>query len=73
MQNFADDISPYATDMLIEEVIGKLEDESRILLEWLDINYFKANPDKSHLLLTKDDVSLKVDVGVDIQSLTNNK
>ena len=57
--NYADDNSPYATEIDIDAVISTLEEETNKLLQWLNLNYFKANPDKSHLLLSNDDTNLK--------------
>ena len=49
--NYADDNSPYACRESIGLVMKKLEDDSKILLEWVSQNALKANPDKFHLLL----------------------
>ena len=56
--NYADDNSPYNTSKDSESVISHLENEAKLLLQWLQNNAFKANPDKSHLLLNSiDDIS----------------
>ena len=56
--NYADDNSPYATSKDTKSVINHLENEAKSLLQWLQNNAFKANPDKSHLLLNSTDTSL---------------
>ena len=56
--NYADDNSPYATSKVTKSVINHLENETKSLLQWLQNNAFKANPDKSHLLLNSMDTSL---------------
>ena len=56
--NHADDNSPYATSKDTKSVINHLENEAKSLLQWLQNNAFKANPDKSHLLLNSTDTSL---------------
>ena len=53
--NYADDNSPYATSKDTESVINHLEKEAKLLLQWLQNNAFKANPDKSQLLLNSTD------------------
>ena len=57
--NYADDNSPYATEKDIDTVIKTLEGETKALLNWLNSNYFKANPDKSSLLLSSANVNLR--------------
>ena len=56
--NYADDNSPYAASTDTESVINHLENEVKSLLQWLQNNAFKANPDKSNLLLNSTDNSL---------------
>ena len=52
ISNYADDNSPYANDKDTESVIKTIEDDAKALLSWIKNNYLKANPDKSHLLLS---------------------
>ena len=49
----------------------KLEDDSKILLEWVSQNVLKANPDKFHLLLSSHDEHSCVTV--DQYKIYNNK
>ena len=51
------DNTPCAISYSNEEVISQMEANSRILFEWLRNNCLKANPDKSHLILSKVDQS----------------
>ena len=60
--NYADDNSPYACAKDIESVISKLEEVSKILLNWVYNNVLKANPDKFHLLLSNSDVNLTANI-----------
>ena len=53
LANYADDNTPYAISYSNEEVISQLEAYARILFEWLRNNCLKANPDKSHLILSR--------------------
>ena len=50
--NYADDNTPYAFENTTEEVILNLERRTSILFQWISQNFLKANPDKSHLLLS---------------------
>ena len=47
-QIYADDSSPYEFSDSIDEVILKLQNESKSLIVWYENNYLKPNPDKWH-------------------------
>ena len=67
--NFADDNSPFTCDESIPKVLNNLESESEILLQWINDNSLKANPDKFHLLLSTKDPTLSIKVrGFDISN-----
>ena len=51
--NYADDNTPFTTAQDINSVINKIESNSIKLFQWLANNIVKANPEKSHLLLSK--------------------
>ena len=51
MANYADDCSPYESSVSVDDVIFKLENDARLLMEWYTNNYLSTNPDKWHLLL----------------------
>ena len=51
--NYADDNTPFSTVQDINSVINKIESNSIKLFQWLANNVVKANPEKSHLLLSK--------------------
>ena len=44
--NYADDCTAYEFSGSIEDVINKLVQDSKILIEWYEMNYLKPNPDK---------------------------
>ena len=69
LANYADDNTPSAISYSNEEVISQFEANARILFEWPRNNCLKANPDKSHLILSKRDQSYfaKID-GHEIQN-----
>ena len=56
--NYADDNTPYAVKDDIDAVLNKLGRDSVILFQWLATNAMKANPDKSHLLLSNSNLKL---------------
>ena len=58
--NYADNNSAYACKKDIHTVIKQLEEDSRILLEWVGNNVLKADPDKFHLLLSSVDENLSI-------------
>ena len=51
--NYADDNTPFAIGQDNQSVIKQIEHDSSILFQWLANNVVKANPDKSHLLLSR--------------------
>ena len=69
--NYADDNSPYACKMDIKSVISQIEEDSKTLLNWVKNNGLKANPNKFHLLLSKPDE--RISVNVDGYQITNSK
>ena len=69
--NYADDNSAYACKKDIHTVIKQLEEDSRILLEWVVNNVLKANPDKFHLLLSS--VDEKLSIVVDQYEISNSR
>ena len=56
--NYADDCSLYASGEKTKNVIKALEDDSKIIFNWFKLNGMKANPDKSHLILSSSDTTL---------------
>ena len=60
--NYADDNTPYATCKDTQLVITQLENDAQLLLQWMANNAFKANPDKSYLLLNSRDNDLLVEI-----------
>ena len=60
--SYADDTTPYTSNKDMESVINKLEADSVILINWINNNYMKANPNKFHILLSETDNTLSVNV-----------
>ena len=69
-QNFsmASDCSPYEISGSIDDVIIKVQNDSRCLLEWYESNYLKPNPDKWHLLLSDKGDNNFIKIGTDVIS-----
>ena len=51
--NFADDTSFFACDKDLKTLIGRLEHDSHLAIEWLESNYMKLNQAKCHLLVSR--------------------
>ena len=49
--NYADDTTPYTLGSKPENIVKLLEENADKLFEWFSNNYFKANPDRCHLLV----------------------
>ena len=50
--SYADDTTPYSNSKNVVAVLEKIETKGKEIFNWLSMNYLKANPDKSQLLLT---------------------
>ena len=53
--SYADDNTPYNFDFSLDYVIRNLEKSTNSLLNWFRENHVKANPDKSHLLVSSNE------------------
>ena len=49
--NHADDTTPYALDLKLENIVKLLEENADELFDWFSNNYLKANPEKCHLFV----------------------
>ena len=54
---------PYEFSGSIDDVILKLQNDSKCLLEWFEANYLKPNPDKWHLILSDKNDNLMIQIG----------
>ena len=50
--SYADENTPYTDKDNMYQVIIELEENSKVLIDWINDNYMKANPDKFHILLS---------------------
>ena len=47
--NFADDTTFFACNSDLKHLIGRLEHDTKLAIEWFENNYMKLNEDKCHL------------------------
>ena len=65
--NFADDTTPFVSDLELNTALNKLEENSAIALTWFEINCMKLNSDKCHLLVSDHHYEeMFVNIGKDI-------
>ena len=70
---YADDRTPYSNGKNVAAILENMETKGKEVFNWFSMNYLKANPDKSQLLLTsKDEASIKID-DTDIKSSSSTK
>ena len=63
LTNYADDNTPYAISDNTDDLRETLENDASILIRWFTDNYLVMNTKKSHLLVTKHDDNVFVEVG----------
>ena len=61
--NYADDNTPYASDINVTSLLETLEKETSTLLEWFKFNEMKPNEDKCHLFVVNPAEELSVKLG----------
>ena len=67
--NFADDNSPFTVAPTISKVKCQLENEAALLLDWIENNGLKSNPEKFNLILSEKNAKDKIQLAdVDIYS-----
>ena len=71
--SYADDNTPYTSDIIVNLVLEKLESSTHDLFQWFEENHMKANLDKCHLLLTTDTLTSVNINGFRITSSTEEK
>ena len=60
--SYADDTTSYAMKENSLQVLNEIKDKASCAFNWFSANYFKANPKKSHFLLTSNEqVNLNMD------------
>ena len=72
--NYADDNSPFTTAPTIPKVISQLENTSLLLLDWIQNNGLKANPDKFNFIQSDCKIRDKIQLsGMDIENSESAK
>ena len=63
--NYADDNTPYICVKNIDTALNILESDGNTIFNWFAENFFKANANKSHLIVTKKPEGYSVTIGND--------
>ncbi len=71
--NYADDTTIYTCDMRLENVISRLENDSKIIIEWFGNNYMKLNEDKCHFMIFGERTNQEVNINIGSCAVTNSK
>ena len=71
--NYADDNTPYRCDYDITSTINCLENETNILMKWFTDNCMKANAEKCHLIVTKTDANITINLENEIITNTTEE
>ena len=71
--SYADDNTPYTSDISLNLVLEKLESSTHDLFRWFKENHMKANPDKCHLLVTTNTLTSVNINGFQIANSTKEK
>ena len=70
--SYADDNTPYVETNNIDEVITILENDSIQLFKWFSENQMKANKGKCHLVISNNEVSMKID-SIELENTSSEK
>ena len=72
--SYADDNTPYTSDISLNLVLEKLGNLTHDLFRWFKENHMKASPDKCHHLLVTTDTSTSVNINsFQITNITEEK
>ena len=71
--SYTDDNTPHTSDTSLNLVLEKLESSTHDIFCWFKENPMKANPDKSHLLVTTNALTSVNINGLQITSSTDEK
>ena len=68
--NYADDTTIYTCDIRLENVISRLENDSKVIIEWFRNDYMKLYEDKCHFMIFGERTNQ--DFGINIGNCTVN-
>ena len=61
--NYADDNTSHSTNINLNKVLHDLQKMSDTLFKWFTDNLLKANPEKSHLIMTNSVLEIQINIG----------
>ena len=73
MAKYVEESTPYCTGLKILDVLIKLQNATKALLQWFKDNRMKANPDKNHLLINNTKKSFQRKIGNETVSNRKNE
>lgn len=71
--NYADDITIYTCNMRLENVISRLESDSKIIIKWFGNNYMKLNEDKCDFMIFDERTNQEVGINIGSYAVNNSK
>ena len=71
--NYADDTTIYTCDIRLENVISRLESDSKVIIEWFRNNYMKLNEDKCHFMIFGERTNQEVSINIGSCAVNNSK
>ena len=71
--NYADDTAIYTCDIRLENVISRLENDSKIIIDWFRNNYMKLNEDKCHFMIFGERTNQEVSINIGSCAVNNSK
>ena len=70
--NYADDNTPYSVEDTLDSLLGALENDTDILIQWFSDNYLKLNADKCHLLISNHNKDICINVEDEVIECENS-
>ena len=71
--NYADDTTIYTCDIRLENVISRLESDSKVIIEWFRNNCMKLNEDKCHFMIFGEITNQEVSINIGSCTVKNSK
>ena len=69
--NYADDTTIYTCDIRLDNVISRLESDSKIIIDWFRNNYMKLNEDKCHFMIFGERTNQEVSINIGSCAVNN--
>ena len=70
--NYADDNTLYSVENTTDSLLSSLVNDTDILVQWFTDNYLKLNADKCHLLISKHNKEICINVGNEVIECENS-